>query len=206
MVEFGAPAEAFWKSTVLCGFVHSPGLKVVVPSTVYDVKGLLKSAVRDDNPVLFIEHRLLYGRTEEVPENEWLVPIGEASVRREGTDVTVISYSYMVQKVMEAAELLEPDISVEVIDLRTLVPLDFETLAASVKKTNRCIIAHEAVTRCGMGAEIIRRLTEEVFYYLDAPPKVLGGAATPMPYSPNLEKACIPQTDDIVAAIKDIVS
>ena len=183
-------------------FVHCPGLKVVTPSTVYDLKGLLKSAIRDDNPVLFIEHRLLYGRSEEVPDKEWLVPIGRAKVKKKGTDVTVISYSYMLTKVMKAAEQLAPEISVEVIDLRTLVPLDFATIATSVKKTGRCIIAHEAVACCGIGAEIVRRVTEQHFDYLDSPPLVLGTASVPIPYSPPLEKACIPQTEDIVKTIK----
>jgi len=187
-------------------FVHTPGLKVIAPSTVYDVKGLLKSAIRDDNPVFFIEHRLLYDLREEVPEKEWLVPIGEAVVRRQGTDVTILSYSYMMQKVLEAAGQLAPDIDVEVIDLRTLEPLDFELIAASVKKTGRCIVAHEAVARGGMGAEIIRRLTESIFGSLKAPPKVIGSAAVPMPFSPVLEDACIPQIDDIVTAVKDAVS
>ena len=188
-------------------FVHTPGLKVVVPSTPYDVKGLLKTAIREDDPVLFLEHRILYGHIEEVPDKEtWLIPFGQAAVRREGTDVTVISYSYMVHKVLEAAQRVAPDISVEVIDLRTLVPLDMETIIASVKKTNHVIIAHEAVARCGMGAEITRRIIDEAFDYLDAPPKVVGGASTPMPYSRQLEKTVVPQVEDVVHAIHEVLA
>jgi pyruvate dehydrogenase E1 component beta subunit len=186
-------------------FVHTPGLKVVVPSTPYDVKGLLKTAIRDDNPVLFLENRLLYGDIAEVPNETWLVPFGQAAVRRDGTDVTIISYSYMVHKVLEAAQRVAPDISVEVIDLRTLVPLDIETIVASVKKTNHVIIAHEAVARCGMGAEIMRRVIDEAFDYLDAPPKVVGGASTPMPYSRQLEKTVVPQVEDVVHAIHQLL-
>lgn len=185
-------------------FVHTPGLKVVAPFSVYDVKGLLKTAIREDAPVLFLENRLLYGRIEDVPDIEtWLVPFGQAALRRDGTDVTIVSYSYMVHKVLEAAQRVAPDISVEVIDLRTLVPLDMETIVASVKKTNHIIIAHEAVTRCGMGAEITRRVIDEAFDYLDAPPKVVGGASTPMPYSRSLEEAVVPQVEDVVHAIHE---
>lgn len=183
-------------------FIHTPGIKVIAPATVYDVKGLLKSAIRDDNPVLFIEHRCLYGRTEEVPDGEWLVPIGKAAVRKAGIDVTLITYSRMLDTAMKAASQLEGSISVEVIDLRTLVPLDIETVMASVQKTGRLIIAHEAPVRCGFGAEIVRQVTEAHFGMLKSAPKVVGGANIPMPYSPPLEKLCIPQVEDVVAAIK----
>ena len=187
-------------------FVHTPGLKVVAPFSVYDVKGLLKTAIREDTPVLFLENRLLYGRIEDVPDTEtWLVPFGQAAVRREGTNVTIVSYSYMVHKVLEAAQRVAPNISVEVIDLRTLVPLDMKTIVASVKKTNHVIIAHEAVARCGMGAEITRRVIDEAFDYLDAPPKVVGGASTPMPYSRSLEEAVVPQVEDVVHAILEVL-
>ena len=187
-------------------FVHTPGLKVVAPFSVYDVKGLLKTAIREDTPVLFLENRLLYGRIEDVPDTEtWLVPFGQAAVRREGTNVTIVSYSYMVHKVLEAAQRVAPNISVEVIDLRTLVPLDMKTIVASVKKTNHVIIAHEAVARCGMGAEITRRVIDEAFDYLDAPPKVVGGASTPMPYSRSLEEAVVPQVEDVVHAIHEVL-
>lgn len=187
-------------------FVHTPGLKVVAPATAYDMKGLLKSAIRDDNPVLIIENRLLYYRSEQVPDGEWTVPIGKAAVAREGSDVTVITYSYMLTKVLDAAKKLAPDINVEVIDLRTLEPLDFETIEASIKKTGKCIVAHEAVTRCGFGAEIVRLVSEKLFDYLDAPPLVLGTDSFPIPYSPSLEKSCIRQTEEIIAVIKKIVS
>jgi pyruvate/2-oxoglutarate/acetoin dehydrogenase E1 component len=185
-------------------FVHSPGLKVVMPYTVCDAKGLLKSAIRDDNPVLFIEHRCLYGRREELPEGEILAPIGKAIVRRQGGDVTVISYSRMLDFAIKAAEQLDNQISVEVIDLRTLVPLDVETIVRSVGKTRRALIVHEAPVRCGFGAEIVRVLNENCFDNFAAAPKVIGGANIPIPYSPGLERSCIPQTEDIVAEIKKL--
>lgn len=183
-------------------FVHTPGIKVVAPATVYDAKGLLKSAIRDDNPIFFIEHRCLYGRSEEVPDGEWLVPIGKAAVRKEGKDVTLLTYSRMLDSAMKAALQLENEISVEVIDLRTLVPLDFETIKESVIKTGRLVVAHEANVRCGFGAEIIRRVSEELFSYLKTAPKVVGGADIAMPYSPVLEEKCIPQIDDVITALK----
>ena len=187
-------------------FVHAPGMKVVAPSTVYDLKGMLKTAIRDDNPVLLLEHRLLYGATEDVPDEEWLVPLGEAALRREGTDITVISYSYMAQKAIEIADKLAPDVSVEVIDLRSLVPLDFDMIAESVKKTGKCLVVHQAVDRCGMGAEIVRRVVQDLFDYLDGPPRVIGSCPVPIPYSPKLEEACIPQVEDIIAAIKSMTA
>lgn len=187
-------------------FVHTPGIKVVAPSTVYDLIGMLKSAIRDDNPVLFIEHRLLYGISEDVPDEEFLVPLGKAAVRKEGADITLISYSYMAQKCVEIAEKLKGEVDVEVIDIRSLVPLDFDTIATSVKKTGKCLVAHQAVTTCGMGAEIVRRVVEDLFDYLDAPPRVIGTKSVPIPYSPKLEEACIPQTDDIIAAIREMVA
>jgi len=187
-------------------FVHTPGLKVIAPYTVYDAKGLLKSAIRDDNPVIFIENRCLYGRKENLPEDEWLVPIGKASVLKQGRDITVISYSRMLDRVLQAAAQLENRISVEVIDLRTLVPMDIEAVSASVRKTGRCVVAHEAPKRCGFGSEVVRVLTEMLFSELKAPPTVVGGADIPIPYSPVLEKACIPQTKDVVEAIEKVCS
>jgi len=183
-------------------FVHTPGIKVVAPATVYDAKGLLKSAIRDDNPVLFIEHRCLYGRSEEVPDGEWLVPIGKAAVRKEGSDVTLVAYSRMLDSAMKAASQLEEEISVEVIDLRTLVPLDFDTLKGSVAKTGRLIVVHEANVRGGFGAELVRLVSEELFTSLKTAPKVIGSANIAMPYSPVLEEKCIPDVEDIAAAIR----
>jgi len=185
-------------------FMHTPGLKVVMPATVYDAKGLLKTAIRDNDPVIFIENRILYFKTEEVPEGKWLVPFGEAAVKREGKDVTVVALSGMLPKAMEAAEALGNELSVEVIDPRTLVPLDVKTIAASVKKTGRLLITHEAPARSGAGGEILRQVQERCFDWLDAPPVILGGLNTPIPFSPPLEDVCIPQVADIIAKIKEM--
>ncbi len=186
-------------------FVHTPGLKVVMPSSPYDAKGLLKSSIRDNSPVIFIEHRLLYFKKGSVPEGEWLVPLGEAEVKKEGNDITVVATSLMVHQALEAAEILSKEISVEVIDPRTLVPLDIEKVIASVKKTGRILILHEAPVRGGIGAEFVRQVTEKAFDYLDSPPRVLGGLNTPIPFSPPLENACVPQVEDIVGMVKEIV-
>lgn len=187
-------------------FVHTPGLKVAMPSTAYDAKGLLKTSIRDDGPVLFIENRTLYFRKETVPEGEWLVPFGEACVRREGEDVTVVALSATVPQALEVAEGLSGSVDVEVIDPRTLVPLDTECIAASVRKTGRLLVVHQAPVRCGMGAEIVRLIAEECFGDLVAPPKVLGGLNTPIPFSPPLEDVCVPQEEDIAQAIEHLMS
>jgi pyruvate dehydrogenase E1 component beta subunit len=186
-------------------FVHTPGFKVAMPATVYDAKGLLKAAIRDDNPVLVIENRMLFFQEEEVPEGEWLVPLGKADVVREGKDVTVVAYGYVRRKALEAAARLEGQVSVEVVDPRTLVPLDLETILASVAKTGRLLVVHESPTRAGVGAEIVRRVVAEGFDYLDAPPVVLGGADLPMPFSPGLEDACLPQVETIVAEVRKLL-
>jgi len=182
-------------------FAHTPGLKVCMPATVHDAKGLLKSAIRDDGPVLVIENRMLFYEEEDVAEGEWLVPLGEAEVVRTGRDLTVVALGYTRRKVLAAAARLEGEVSVEVIDPRTIVPLDMATIAASVRKTGRLLVVHEAPTRNGAGAEIVRRVVAECFDYLDSPPQVLGGADLPIPFSPALEAACIPQVDTIIAAI-----
>lgn len=187
-------------------FVHTPGIKVVMPATVYDAKGLLKSAIRDDNPVLYIENRLLYYGAEDVPEGEWLVPLGSAYIAREGCDITIIAIGYARRTALAASrKLAEMGIEAEVIDPRTLHPLDFETIAESVKKTGRVLIVHEAPSRCGFGAEIVRQINENVFDWLDAPPQVLGGKNLPAPFSRELEKACYPQTEDIVRLAEALV-
>lgn len=187
-------------------FMHAPGLKVAIPSNAYDAKGLLKTAIRDDDPVLFVEHRLLRRSTMAVPEGEWLVPFGEAAVRHEGTDITVVATSYAVTKALRAARALEGEIAVEVVDPRTLVPLDVETILASLAKTGRLLIVHEAPTRAGAGAEILRRVMEDGgFELLKTAPHVLARADTPMPYSPPLEDAVLPQPSDIAAAIRAMV-
>ncbi len=187
-------------------FVHIPGLKVVMPSCSYDAKGLLKSAIRDPDPVLFIEHKLLYLEKSAAPKKEYLVPIGVAEIKREGTDITVVATSSMVQKSLDAAEELEESgISVEVIDPRTLFPLDKETILSSVRKTNRLLITHEAVERCGWGAEIAAIASKEAFDYLDAPIERVAAKETPVPFSPKLENFIIPNKEDVIEGIKRTV-
>ncbi|MCK8824211.1 alpha-ketoacid dehydrogenase subunit beta [Fuchsiella alkaliacetigena] len=186
-------------------FMHVPGLKVVMPSTPYDAKGLLKTAIRDDNPVLFVEHKMAYNFTGEVPEEEYLIPFGEADIKREGSDVTVIANSYMLPRALEAAEdmVKEEGLSVEVIDPLTLEPFDEETIVKSVAKTGRLVVVHEAVKRCGFGAEIAAKIMEsEAFYYLDAPLERVAGMEAPVPYNEKLEMHGMPNTDKIKAAIK----
>ena len=185
-------------------FAHVPGMKVAMPSTPYDAKGLLKSAIRDDNPVIFLEHRLLYEVKRDMPRGEYVVPFGEADVKREGMDVTVVATSMMVLRALEAAESLASEISVEVIDPRTIVPLDFDAIAASVRKTGRLVVAQEAWTSGGFGGEIVRRVCEECFDALQAPPKVVGSADVPMPFSPPLEEAVLPDADDVADAVRAV--
>ena len=187
-------------------YYHVPGLKVVMPSTPYDAKGLLKSAIRDDDPVIFIEHKLLYMQKGFVPETEYTVELGRADVKRSGQDVTIIAWSGMVPKSLAAAEELAADgIDAEVIDLRTLVPLDKESILESVRKTERCLIVQEAVRRGGVASDIASIIQEEAFDYLDAPIRILAGHNTPIPFNLNLEKASVPQQNDIVAAVKQLV-
>ena len=185
-------------------FIHIPGIKVVMPATPYDAKGLLKTSIRDDNPVLFIEHKMLYNTKGEVPEEEYLLPLGQAEVKRKGTDVTLVTYSRMLLYSLEAADELEKEgISTEVIDLRSLFPLDIETIIASVKKTNRVVIVEEDCKTGGVGAEVGMQIMENTFDYLDAPIKRVAGADVPMPKSPNLEKLAIPDKERIVKAVKE---
>jgi len=187
-------------------FVHIPGLKVVMPSTPYDAKGLLKAAIRDDNPVLFIEHKLLYATTGPVPEEEYLLPIGVADVKKQGGDVTVVATSRMVLLALEAAKRLEEEgISVEVVDPRTLKPLDISTIAESVKKTGRVVVVVEGHKTCGFASELAVRIMEEAFDYLDAPIQVVAGKDVPLPYAENLERAVIPQVEDIISAVKSVL-
>lgn len=186
---------------------HIPGLKVVQPSTPYDAKGLLMAAMEDDNPVVFYEHKVLYGMKGEVPEDPYTIPLGKADIKRSGTDVTIIATSVMVHRALEAAERLSQDgISAEVIDPRTLVPLDTDTLVESVIKTGHAIVVHEAVKRSGFGAEIVSVIQEsEAFDYLDAPILRVAGRPIPIPYSPVLEKAAVPQVEDIIAAARTVM-
>lgn len=203
----GTGAAAQHSQSLEAWMVHIPGLKVVQPSTAYDAKGLLKAAMDDDNPVIFYEHKLLYKTIGEVPEEQYSIPLGKADVKRSGKDVTIVATAIMVHKALEAAKELEAEgIDVEIIDPRTLVPLDEETIIESVKKTGKCIVVHEAVKRGGYGGEIASMIAEsEAFDYLDAPIKRLGGLAVPIPYNPTLEKAVIPQVPDIIEAAKELV-
>jgi pyruvate dehydrogenase E1 component beta subunit len=188
-------------------FCHIPGLKVVTPSTPADAKGLLKSAIRDDNPVIFLEHKALYFTKGPVPADEgFTVPLGVAEVKREGRHATVVGVHTMVGKALTAAEqLAEEGIEVEVIDPRSLVPLDEQAIVDSVKKTGRLVVSHEAYTRSGYGAEIVTRVVEAAFDYLDAPPQRVCARDVPVPYSAPLETAALPQVDDLVATIRALV-
>ncbi|HEY8203970.1 MAG TPA: pyruvate dehydrogenase complex E1 component subunit beta [Pyrinomonadaceae bacterium] len=187
-------------------YAYFPGLKVVMPSTPADAKGLLKSAIRDDDPVIFIEQERMYGMKGEVPEeDDFTIPLGVAEVKREGTDATIIARSLMVPAALKAAEELEKDgISCEVIDPRTIRPLDIETIVQSVQKTNRVVIAEESHPFCGVGGEISAEIHEQAFDYLDAPVKRVSAADVPMPYAKNLEQLAIPDFLQIVAAVKEV--
>ena len=187
-------------------FYHIPGLKVVMPATPYDAKGLLKASIRDNDPVIFIEHKLLYMTKGEVPQSDYIVPLGQADIKREGDDITLITYSLMTLKCLEAARILADEgISVEVIDLRTISPLDKDTLLASVAKTGRAIVVHEAVKRGGIGGDIAAILTEEAYDDLDGPVMRICGKNTTIPYNLKLEKACIPSTENIIEGILELV-
>ncbi len=185
-------------------FAHTPGFKVAMPYTASDAKGLLKTAIRDENPVIFMEHAGLYGAQGEVPDDpEFMVPFGAASILREGSDISLISYSRGVQFCMKAAEALaQENISCEVIDLRTLVPLDMDTLLESIGKTHHAVIVHEEWRNGGFGAELSARIHEQAFDELDAPVERVAGADVPMPYAKNLERAAIPNFEDVIAAAK----
>lgn len=185
-------------------FAHVPGLKVVMPATAFDAKGLLKSAIRDDNPVLFIEHKALYSSKGEIPDGECLVPLGKAEVKKAGKDVTVVATSRMVHHALAGAKILsEGGIDVEVIDLRTISPLDQETIFRSVEKTSKLVIAHEAVKAFGIGAEISAMVCEEMIDRLSAPIIRVGAPFVPVPF--NLEKAYLPDPDDVVGAVKKVM-
>ena len=190
-------------------FAHLPGWRVVLPTTPRDAKGLLKSAIRSDDPVLFLEHKLLLNARGEVPEIEAdeVIPFGQAVVRREGTDVTVVGFSLMVNRALEAAQTLEAEgISVEVIDPRTVAPLDLDTILASVHKTGRLLVVDEDFAPAGMASEISALVTEHAFDDLDAPIRRLNGVHTPVPYSPSLESAIVPNAAKIAQAIRDLVA
>ncbi len=187
-------------------FAHFPGLKVVMPSTPADGKGLLKAAIRDNDPVIFLEQERMYGMKGEVPDDEdFIIPLGVADVKREGTDATIVARSLMVPFALQAAEALAKEgVSVEVIDPRTIRPLDIDTIIKSVKKTNRVVVVEESHAFCGVGAEIAAQIMERAFDYLDAPVKRLSGVDAPMPYAKNLEKLALPDTARIIAAVKEV--
>lgn len=204
-------------------FMHTPGLKVVMPSTPYDAKGLLKTALRDDNPVMFFEHKLLYGGASTggkalsavdglgdeftpAPDEDYEIPFGKAAIRREGKDVTIVATSMMVHRSISAAKELEKEgIDVEILDLRTLVPMDEEAIIKSVEKTGRLVIASEDVSMCGVGAEISAMIAEKAVYYLDAPVKRVSVPNSPVPFAPICENEVIPNVGKIIEAVKSIV-
>lgn len=187
-------------------FAHVPGMKVCVPSTPRDAKGLLKACLRQDDPVMFIEHALLYGTRGEVPEGDYTVPIGKAEVKREGKDVTLVAYSRMTLVALEAAaRLAEEGVQAEVIDLRSLRPLDPATVVRSVRKTNHVVIVEEDWRTFGVGAEVASQIYEQAFDYLDAPVQRVATADVPMPYTRPLEQAALPQTADVVKAVRDLL-
>jgi pyruvate dehydrogenase E1 component beta subunit len=188
-------------------FTHIPGLKVVLPATPYDAKGLLKSAFREENPIVFVEHKLLYATRGPVPEEEYTIPLGQAEIKRAGDDVTLVSLSRTVLHALEAAEAMAQEgVSVEVIDLRCTVPMDLETILESVRKTNRLVVAHESHRRLGIGAEIAALVQEHAFDHLDAPIERVGAMDVPIPYSQPLESRVLPGVDHILEAIRHVIA
>lgn len=192
-------------------FFHVPGIKIVAPATAYDAKGLLKAAIRDNNPVLYLEHKYLYRLPElreTLPEEEYIVPIGQAVVRREGEDMTILTYGAMVHQCLKAAQALEDedDLSVEVVDLRSLAPLDRQTIINSAKRTNKVLIVHEDTLTGGIGAELAAVLAQDVFEYLDGPITRVAAPDVPFPYAPTLEEAYLPNADKILAAARALAA
>ena len=203
----GTGAAAQHSQSLEAWTAHIPGLKVVQPATAYDAKGLMKTAIDDNNPVIFYEHKLLYKTTSHVPVQLYSIPLGVADVKRKGTDVTVVATSIMVHKTLDAAKELDKEgIQIEVVDPRTLVPLDEETIIQSVAKTGRLIVVHEAVKRGGYGGEIASIVAEKAFHHLKAPIKRLGGVEAPIPFNKELEKLAIPQVTDIILAVKEVLN
>lgn len=202
----GTGAAAQHSQSLEAWLTHIPGLKVIQPATAYDAKGLLQAAIQDDNPVIFYEHKLLYKTISHVPAGSYQIPLGKADIKRQGKDVTLVATAIMVHRALEAASILAKEgIDVEVIDPRTLVPLDEECILQSVQKTGRFVVVHEAVKRSGYGAEIASLVAEKAFPYLQAPIKRLGGHFVPIPNNQKLEAAAVPQTEDIVRAVKEII-
>ena len=202
----GTGAAGQHSSSMEAWYTHVPGLKVVIPSTPYDAKGLLTTAIEDDNPVVFLEQKLLYRVKGQVPEERYTIPFGQADIKRTGSSLTLVTWGRMVNRCLEVAQALSTEgIDVEVVDPRTLLPLDTQTIIESVKKTGRLLIVHEAVQTGGFGGEIAARIADsEAFYYLDAPIKRLGGMDVPIPYNPHLEANVVPTTDTITDAIRQV--
>ncbi len=207
MIGAGFGAAAQHSCSHYSVFTHMPGLKVVVPSTPADAKGLLAAAIRDDDPVLFFEHKLLYDVEGEVAEGEYVIPLGEADVKREGSDATVVAIARMVHQALQAAEQLAGEgIEVEVIDPRTLSPLDEDTIVNSVKKTHRLVVVDEDNPRCSMATDLTALVMTKAFGFVDAPPQMVTGPHTPVPFSPALENEYLPGVEDIVAAVKTVAA
>jgi pyruvate dehydrogenase E1 component beta subunit len=203
----GKSIAAHHSQSLEAWFMHTPGLKVAVPSNAYDAKGLLKTAIRDNNPVMFFEHKICYTTKSIIPDEEYLIPFGKADVKREGNDLTIFATFWMVHQALKAAEkLAKKGIEVEVIDPRTLVPLDKKTIIKSVEKTNRLLIVEEDCKTCGVGAEIAAIVAEEAFDCLESPIKRISEPDTPIPFSPVLERYVIPDEKSIVKGVEDLLS
>ena len=204
----GVHGGPFHSQNVESYFFNTPGLKIVQPSTAYDAKGLIKAAIRDEDPVLYLEHKYLYRRIkEELPEEDFVVPIGKAAVRREGTDLGIVTYGAMVYTALEAAEALAKDgVQTEVLDLRSLQPLDEDALLETAMKTNKVIVLHEACLTGGVGGELAARIAEKAFDFLDGPVVRVAALDTPVPYSPPLEHAFLPQVEDVLEAAKKLLA
>lgn len=204
----GVHGGPFHSQNVEGSFLNTPGLKIVAPATAYDAKGLIKAAIRDEDPVLYFEHKFLYRRIkEDLPEEDYTVPIGSAAIRREGGDLSIITYGAMVYTALEAAEILAAEgIEAEVLDLRSLLPMDDEAIMATVMKTNRALVLHEATRTGGPAGEITARIMEQAFDFLDAPVKRVTAPDTPVPYSPPLEEFFLPQADEVVEAAKELTA
>lgn len=203
----GLHAGPFHSQNPEAWFFHVPGLKLVAPSTPYNAKGLIKAAIRDNNPVLYFEHKYLYRHLkDEVPDNDYIVPIGKAEIRRQGKDISLITYGSMVLRSLEAAEnLAKEGVEVEVVDLQSLLPFDKELILESVRRTNKVLIVHEATLTGGIGAEIAAVISQEAFEYLDAPVRRLASIDTPVPYSAPLEEFFMPNTEKITGALRELV-
>jgi pyruvate dehydrogenase E1 component beta subunit len=201
----GTSEAAHHSNTYEAWFLSSPGVKLAMPSTIYDAMGLLRSAIRDDNPSVLLWHKVLFDLEEEVPEEDWQVPLGVGAVRREGTDLTIVAYSLTVKRVLDAVESVDSKISVEVLDPRTLNPLDLDMIRKSVRKTGHLLVVHESPARCGVGRDIVGQIVACEWQSLKDAPQVLGGADLPIPFAKPLENACIPQSDDIAACIETMM-